>query len=225
MAFRMPFDRKGVAVARERLLVKFSGLGDPTLLLLAGLGVFFYLWSDDGRRRLARSWAVALGICIVLTLTSKFAFLLLAGNHPNSHALRSPSGHVAIATGFYGCCALLLASGRSQVTGFLLWGGTVVLVGMLAASRVLLGLHTGLEIVVGFAIGAFSLAIFALHLVGQARIVLNAGHVIALVLLIGVAHSSRIDGEPLIKHLVKKVDFLRGAEASGEAQERPDPAG
>ena len=46
---------------RQNLLVKFTDLGDPTLLLLGGLGLFFYLWTDDERRVLARSWAVALG--------------------------------------------------------------------------------------------------------------------------------------------------------------------
>jgi undecaprenyl-diphosphatase len=200
---------------RENLLKKFTGLGDPTLLLLAGLGVFFYLWSDDERRALARSWAVAFGLCIFLTIMGKFAFYLIAWNQPNSFVLRSPSGHVAIATGFYGCCALMLAAGRGQAARVLVCVGTVVLVGMLAASRIMLGLHTVSEIAVGFAIGAFSLALFGIHLSGGRPIMLNAGQLIALLLLIGVAHSSHIDGEPLIRHLVQKMDFLRGEEANG----------
>ena len=50
------------------LLKRLTDLGDPTLLLLGGLGVFFYLWSDDERRALARSWAVAFGLCVFLTI-------------------------------------------------------------------------------------------------------------------------------------------------------------
>jgi PAP2 superfamily len=201
---------------RQYLLKRLSDLGDPTLLLLGGLAVFFYLWSDDERRALARSWAVAFGLCVLLTIVSKFAFYLIGGGQTNSFALRSPSGHVAIATGFYGCCALMLATGRSQAESIVICIGTVMLVGMLAASRIMLGLHTVPEVAVGFAIGAFSLAVFGMHLSGEQPIMLNAGQVIALLLLIGVAHSSRVvDGETLIRHLVRKIEFVGGEEANG----------
>jgi PAP2 superfamily len=208
-----------IAVMRQDLLKRLTDLGDPTLLLLGGLGVFFYLWSDDERRALARSWAVAFGLCVFLTIISKFAFYL--GNQRISSALRSPSGHVAIATGFYGCCALMLAAGRGQTLRVLICVGTVMLVGMLAASRLMLGLHTVPEIAVGFAIGAFSLVVFGIHLSGEQPIMLNAGQVIALLLLIGVAHSSHVDGETLIWHLVRKIDFVRGEEANGVMERTP----
>jgi len=199
---------------RQDLLKRLTDLGDPTLLLLGGLGIFFYLWSDDERRALARSWAVAFGLCVLLTIISKLAFYLIGERQANSFALRSPSGHVAIATGFYGCCALMLAAGRGQAEGMLICVGTVTLVGMLAVSRIMLGLHTVPEIAVGLAIGAFSLVVFGLHLSREQPIMLNAGHVIALLLLIGVAHSSHVDGETLIRHLVRKIDFVRGEEAN-----------
>src|SRR5260370_15404443 len=200
----------------QDLLKRLTALGDPTLLLLGGLAVFFYLWSDDQRRALARSWAGAFGLCVVLTIASKFAFLLIGGSQGNSFVLRSPSGHVAIAAGFYGCCALMLAAGRSQAEGMLICVGTVMLVGMLAASRIMLGLHTAPEIAVGFAIGAFSLVVFGMHLSNEQPIMVNAGQVIALLLLIGVAHSLRVvDGETLIRHLVRKIEFVRGEEANG----------
>jgi hypothetical protein len=44
---------------------------------------------------------------------------------------------------------------------------------------------------------------------------LNAGQEIALLLLIGVAHSSHVDGEALIRRLVQKIDSLCGEEAKG----------
>jgi membrane-associated phospholipid phosphatase len=206
---------------RQDLLKRFTDLGDPTLLLLGGLGVFFYLWSDDERRVLARSWALAFGLCVFLTITSKFTSILIGGTQPRSFGLRSPSGHVAIGTGFYGCCALMLATGRSQAARVLICLGTAVLVGMLAASRIMLGLHTVPEIVVGFAIGAVCLGVFWIHLSSGQPIMLNAGQVIALLLLIGVAHSSHIDGEPLIRRLVHKIDFLRGEEANGITERTP----
>jgi hypothetical protein len=205
-------------------LKKFSELGDPTLLLLCGLGVFFYLWSVDERRSLARGWAVAFGLCVFLTVMSKFAFYLVGSNQSNSFRLQSPSGHVAIGTGFYGCCALMLAAGRGPAARMLIWSGTAMLLGMLAASRIMLGLHTVPEIAIAFAIGGFSLALFGIYLSDRQPIMLNAGQMIALLLLIDVTHYSHVDGEPLIKRLVQKSDHLRDGEATGIVERTSDPA-
>src|SRR5260370_30630671 len=86
---------------RQDLLKRFTDFGDPTLLLLGGLGVFFYLWSDDERRVLAGSWALAFGLCVFLTIASKVAFLI-GGRQTRSFGRRLPSGYVAIVTGFFG---------------------------------------------------------------------------------------------------------------------------
>lgn len=112
-----------------------TDLGDPTLLMLGGLGLFLHLWSNEKQRALAGSWTMAFGLCLLLTVTSKLASHLIAGSQQTSLALRSPSGHAVIATGFYGRCALMLATGRSQAVRALLCVGTATLVGMLAASR------------------------------------------------------------------------------------------
>src|SRR5262245_34058655 len=99
----------------DKSLRKFTELGDPTLLLCGGLGVFFCLWTQPTRRQIARDWAVAFGLCIVLTITSKIVFYFAGGASGVDH-LRSPSGHVAIATTFYGGCALLLTLGKGMLT-------------------------------------------------------------------------------------------------------------
>lgn len=208
----------------QDLLKKFTALGDPTLLLLAALGLFFYLWSSDARRDLSRGWAVAFGLCVCLTIISKFIFYLFGWNEANTFRLLSPSGHVAIGTGFYGCCAMMLAIGRSQVASVLICVGTATLLGMLAASRIMLGLHTMPEIAVAFAIGVVSLVVFRFHLNNRRPIVLNAGQVICLLLLIDVAHYARVDGEALIAHLVQKTDYLRGQGTSGAAERPSSPA-
>jgi len=209
---------------RQELLKRFTELGDPTLLLLGGLGVFFYLWSADERRSLSRGWAVAFGLCVFLTVMSKFAFYFVGRNQQNSFRLHSPSGHVAIGTGFYGCCGMMLAAGRSQTARVLICVGTAMLLAMLAASRIMLGLHTVPEIAVAFAIGAFSLVIFGIYLSDGQPILLNAGQVIALLLLIEVAHYSHVDGEPLIRRLVQRIDHLRVEETSGIVERTSDPA-
>jgi membrane-associated phospholipid phosphatase len=195
----------------QDLLKRLSGLGDPTLLLLCGLAVFLYLWCDDQRRMLARRWAVAFGLCILLTIVTKFTTLtLMSGSERSAFTLRSPSGHVAIGTGFYGCCALMLAAGRRQVAQVLICLAAALLIAMLAATRLLLGLHTAAEIAMGFAIGSVCLLLFLFCLPKRTPIMPDAGQLISLVLLIGVAHYSHVDGEPLIRHLAQKIDSLRG---------------
>src|SRR5258708_7389411 len=121
-------------------LKKFTELGDPTLLLLGGFGIFFYLCIQPDRRQLSRDCALVLGFCIVLTITCKMAFYLADGP-THITRLRSPSGHVAIATTFYGCCAMLFSCGRRNLVRLLVGIGTAVFVFALAASRVALGLH------------------------------------------------------------------------------------
>jgi membrane-associated phospholipid phosphatase len=180
---------------RQHMISRFTELGDPTLLLLAGLAMFFYLWTDDRRRPLAQGWAVAFGLCVALTLAGKFIFYLIGDGDRNSTAFQNPSGHVAIATGFYGCCALLLARGRPQSTRALITVGAAMLVGLLAASRIALGLHTLPEIAAGFAVGAVGLAVFGLHVSRGRQVAINASQVAALLLLIGVTHYSLDPGK------------------------------
>jgi hypothetical protein len=190
---------------RQDLLKRFTDLGDPTLLLLGGLGLFFYLWTDDERRVLARSWAVAFGLCLSLTIISKLTFYLW-DNQTNYFRIHSPSGHVAIATSFYGCWAMMLAAGRSQAARVLICVGTAILLGMIAGSRIMLGLHNIPEVTFAFAIGAFCLVVFGIYLGNTQPIALSAGQVIALLLLIDVTHYAHVDAEALIGHLVHKID-------------------
>jgi hypothetical protein len=207
---------------RQDLLKRFTDLGDPTLLLLGGLGLFFYLWTDDERRVLARSWAVAFGLCLSLTIISKFMFYLW-GNQTNFFRIHSPSGHVAIATSFYGCWGMMLAAGRSQAARVLICVGTAILLGMIAGSRIMLGLHNIPEVTFAFAIGAFCLVVFGIYLGNTQPIALSAGQVIALLLLIDVTHYARVDAEALIGHLVHKIDSLGEKGTNGVVERTSSP--
>jgi membrane-associated phospholipid phosphatase len=156
---------------------------------------------------LARSWAVAFGLCVLLTIVGKFVFHLVRWNEENSLRLLSPSGHVAVGTCFYGCCAIMLTARRSRAVRVLVWVGTSLLLGMLAASRLMLGLHSVPEIMVAFAIGGASLVVFTLHSGNTRPIPLNAGQVISLLFLIFVTYyMPPIDGEALIAHVIQMID-------------------
>ena len=65
---------------------------------------------------------------------------------------------MAVGTGFYGCCAMMLAAKRSQPTRMLIYVAAAMLLCMLSVTRIMLGLHTIPEIVIAFAIGIFSFA-------------------------------------------------------------------
>jgi hypothetical protein len=190
---------------RHEFLRRFSDLADPTLLLLGGLALFFYLWSGEERRLLARSWGLAFGMCVFLTIASKLVFYLVGGGETGPFRLHSPSGHVAIGTGFFGCCALMLAARRQLAVQVLICAGTALLLGMFAASRIMLGLHTVPEIAVAFVIGLFTLAVFGASLGNREPTMVNAGQVASLLLLIAVTHYTHVDGEALIERLAQKI--------------------
>jgi hypothetical protein len=118
---------------------------------------------------------------------------------------------VAIATAFYGNCAMLLAMGHGRTFGLAVFGGTAVLIAFLAVSRMLLGLHSVPEIAVALVIGLASLSPFHLSLATR-PIVLRAGQPIALLVLIGVVRISNVDGEALVAHLARDIASM-GAES------------
>ena len=96
--------------------------------------MFFYLWIDDDRRQLAGAWAQSVGLCIGLIFVSKLVLHVYGRAELGPSRLFSPSGHVAIATSFYGNLAILLARGRSRSFGIVLFAGAALLIVLLAAS-------------------------------------------------------------------------------------------
>jgi hypothetical protein len=199
-SLRIPMD----FVPRDAL-VRFTALGDPTFLLCAALGAFFYLWVSH-RRRLAAYLALAVGLSIALTISAKLGFLL--AHHPDGNPrLRSPSGHVAIATTVYGCCVVMLTakSGAFVRTTAIIGLGLFLLA--LAGTRLALQLHSHLEIGVGFLIGITCLLIFAR---GQRTDhgTFDAGRFAALLLLLGVTRFARIDAEEMIAYGARLAALL-----------------
>jgi hypothetical protein len=186
------------------LVKRFTELGDPTLLLLAALAMFFYLWIDDDRRQVAGAWAQSVGLCIGLIFVSKLVLHVCGRAELGPSRLFSPSGHVAIATSFYGNLAILLARGRSRSFGIALFAGATLLIVLLAASRMVLRLHSLPEIAIALTIGLVALRPFYLSL-ARHPIIISAGQPIALLVLLAVVRAAHIDGEALIGHLAQNV--------------------
>jgi membrane-associated phospholipid phosphatase len=197
---------------RQDLVKRFTELGDPTFLVLGALAVFFYLWVDDDRRAVARPWTICLGLCIALTVVGKLVLHLHGWKELGPWRFYSPSGHVAIATAFYGSCAMLLRKGRGTAFGVAVLGAVVVLIALLAASRMVLGLHSAPEIAAALAIGLVSLWPFQQAL-AERPVVIEAGQLIALLLLIGVVRVTHVDGEALVAYVAHTIDSLAAKHA------------
>ena len=181
-----------------------TDFGDQAVLLplAAGVALVFAL---AGWRRGAIGWAAAVTGTLALMLVLKLGFLacghILAGDH-----LRSPSGHTAAGAAIYGG---LLAVVARRATGHNRWtlacALSVALV--IGGSRLALGVHTGLEIAVGGAVGvcgALAAGLFAGAPPPRLRISrISAMAVFVLLLLHGVhmpaeaaIRSAALDGWP-----------------------------
>ena len=135
-----------------------SNFGDIAVLLPASLGLIVFLaWI--GWRQDAAAYAAAVAVCLTAALFGKLALAACGGNH-SVFGVESPSGHAAFAATFYGCLALLFATGRAVGRRLALYGGATALILAIGASRVALEAHTVQEVGVGFLIGAVSIALF-----------------------------------------------------------------
>src|SRR3546814_9264848 len=119
-------------------------------------------------------------LCVMLTVAGKLVFHLVRWHEETSLRLLSPSGHVAIGTAFYGCCAIMLAGRSGRAVRRSVAAGTAVLLGMLAGSRVIPGLHSVPEIVVPFAIGGVSILSFPRASAKNRTVPLEEAHLVSL---------------------------------------------
>jgi len=136
-----------------------SNFGDIAVLLPASLGLIVFLaWI--GWRQDAAAYATAVAACSMTALFAKVALAACGGNHAVL-GVESPSGHAAFGATFYGCLAVLFATGRAVGWRLALYGAAAALVLAIGASRLALEAHTVPEVVVGVLIGAMSIALFA----------------------------------------------------------------
>ncbi len=131
--------------------------------VIVPLAAALVLWSlATGRRRLL---VAVIAVAVVLNPVVEFAFKeligrarpdlsrLLPGNGPSF-----PSGHVLAAAGFYGVLPLLTRPGAlRRIAG----GVAALIVGVVAASRVYVGVHWATDALAGLLLGVVLVAITA----------------------------------------------------------------
>jgi membrane-associated phospholipid phosphatase len=127
-------------------------LGDPvTLLLIVAAG---YLLADHlgvSTPRMAAAIGLAFG-GVALTLALKYAFALPRPPGAGTDGFGFPSGHAIGATVVYGGLAGLLGDRR-------LTRAAAALIVVVAASRVVIGVHYLVDVLVGVAVGVAYLAV------------------------------------------------------------------
>jgi membrane-associated phospholipid phosphatase len=135
-------------------------LGDPvTLLLLVATGYLLTAAFDRSPARMATAVALALG-AFGLTLALKHAFALPRPPGAAADGYGFPSGHAIGATVVYGGLAALY--GDDRVPWPRAFRPSVVaaaLIFVVAASRVVIGVHYLVDVVAGVAVGAAYLAV------------------------------------------------------------------
>jgi membrane-associated phospholipid phosphatase len=133
-----------------------TDFGDAAVVLpLSALMLVWLLWLHA--RRAAVSWVIAVSLCIVETALLKIVLYVC----PPVPDLVSPSGHTGFSMLVYGAIVLAIAAeGRGWRRAAVLAAGAALIVGI-AGSRLLLKMHSALEVGVGVLIGALTLTVFA----------------------------------------------------------------
>jgi membrane-associated phospholipid phosphatase len=186
-----------------------TNFGDLDLLLPLSLVVAATLWRFETRSA-AISFVGALVLCLG-TLAALKLTLLSCGAYWHL-LIRSPSGHCGAATIVYGTIAVVLATHGPARLRPLWYGGAVLLIATIAASRIVLRMHSQAEVAVGLAIGCAGLALFTLRYRGRPHPRINP---IALGLALSVtslvAYGSQSSAEILLRDWASLFRLHTGA--------------
>ena len=133
-------------------------LGDSAVLFPASIGLATLLWAS-GARRSALAFAGALCFCVGTTIVAKLGFMVCGVQGPDT--IYSPSGHASMSTFFYASLGFVAATTMRRAPGWLYALASLLLIGVIAASRVALEVHSVKEAALGVLIGGSSFGLFA----------------------------------------------------------------
>jgi membrane-associated phospholipid phosphatase len=198
MVQRPTFDLRHAASIRGKAVASFlTDYADQAVLLPVAAVVALALFVS-GWHRGAFAWVLAvlgvLGFMLGLKVTSMACGHLLLGPE-----LRSPSGHTAAAATIYGGLFVLVARRHLGGAGwcFVFPAAVALLIG---TTRLALGVHTVVEVVLGAAVGVSGAAI-AVRLAGRPPAGLHLGRLAATVAAVAVfSHGFHLRAEASIGH-------------------------
>jgi membrane-associated phospholipid phosphatase len=173
-----------------------TDFADQAVLLPLAIAITFVL-AYAGWRRGAFAWVIAISGALGLMLALKLVFTACAQLLPGV-PLHSPSGHAAAAGVVYGSLFALVARLLSGHSGWNL-PCAIIVVAVIGLSRLILGVHTLLEVGVGGFIGIMGAMAFA-RLAGPPPAGFRPSRAAAVALLVIVVfHGARLPAEAAIR--------------------------
>lgn len=198
-------------------IVNLTDFGDLAVTLPLAAVVLVWLLRV-ARWRAAAWWMAALGLCIFLTAVSKVLFFAC----PPVPNLNSPSGHAAMSALVYGAIALISAAELDGWRRTAAVAAGIAFIAAIAGSRVLLSVHSALEVGVGLAIGGAALALFAWQYLRRHPAVPSLRPLVAMsIVLVALLHGEELRAEPFLQFL---SSYLQVAKACVDGNARNDVA-
>ncbi|HXQ52378.1 MAG TPA: phosphatase PAP2 family protein [Stellaceae bacterium] len=184
-----------------------ASFGDAVVVLPVAAVTLLWLATLVGRR-VAMTWCWAVLLAGGATALLK---IWLSGCATPIDGLESPSGHTSMSTVVYGGLTLVAASEAESWPRVALGAAGAALVLAIAVSRVTLGAHSAIEVVVGLVIGGAALALFARAYLRDRQAgrpiwpLLTAGIILALAL-----HGHSAELEPLWRRIAAALRNATG---------------
>ena len=184
-------------------MIFLTNFGDLAVLLPLSATMLIWLLGLRPRSR-AIWWVVAFGLCVGLTALLK---IYLYACHPFA-GLQSPSGHTSLSTLVYGAIAFVVAAEATGWHRVIVLGSGISIVGGIAISRIVLGAHSPLEVILGAVMGSVALVLFAREYLGRkpSRLSLRP-LLLALVLLAGLLHGQAVHAEAILREIGSYLDI------------------
>jgi hypothetical protein len=180
-------DREG-SMDTTTILTAASDLGDSAVITAISMVAAIQLaWS--GYRRAALVLIVAMAAAAAAIGLLKVA-VIGCGAGASVAGLKSPSGHAAMTAAVFGTLSFVVAGQIGGWQRFIPPSIAVVLIAGIAATRVLLGVHTVEDIAIGLATGTV-VAILAIAVLRRTRVVRVR---LGLLLLVVAATAALTDG-------------------------------
>jgi membrane-associated phospholipid phosphatase len=194
-----------------RFLTDFA---DQAVILPLVLAVAVAL-AMQGWRRGALTWLVVVGATFVATLAFKLMFLSCSPLF-GPMDVHSPSGHVAAATVVSGGLAAMFTRRRTSILPAAVLAAIVI-----GISRLVLGMHSFPEVIVGALLGLAGAAAL-LRLAGQSPRLRLAPLVTVVVIVATLFHGLHLPAEAAIRHTAyRAAQYIPACRGAPEFQRRP----